>query len=303
VRKATFFAFLSGLAHQTTIFISTSFLAPQLLKRYLNAVKIFVGNAISWGSVVLSPYIFNKDYNLLRTTSIANIQPYVSSVNLIFFLAWLALPYMIFILAGLKATIEEKNWEENEILTMFLGLLIASFMASLGYRFIILSLFPLLIIALHNKKLSRAFIIFSIIWGATYIVLPNPYYVNPPDPNYRYAVPTRYFEGSLPRESLYSAYELLKDAKDLLNESATIVLHYALASAAYLAGYKYDEAIWVIPNHVFDEYLTDALENYTIVYLVWFYNKIGWHNIEELPEGYTIVEKIGDMALYEYAKN
>lgn len=313
-RKTSYLlAIISGLTHPFTIFLYGGVLLYGVFRGKIREIMLLLCNVIAVAFIVFCRvYLSQKNVGnlLIAGQQSWHVPPYLMPV----FYVWITLPLIpiLIVCVYLKRSNLELLVENKQNLGWILVSLLASPVFIFGYRILLMAAIPFIFFTYvaskkTNKKLFKIFVVVCLVSGCTYQPL---IYLYPLYPGFRHATGVLTIGGTMAPWDAKDAETLFRYTITMLNEDIALIVHHSEIGIAYAAGLNLIDKNIIIasgplgPVTRFDEFLELAMNNYSIVLIVWYVNPpVG---SVEIPKEYSynceILRVLGNMALYRYSK-
>jgi hypothetical protein len=156
---------------------------------------------------------------------------------------------------------------------------------------------------LPGRKIAAALSMVMIVLSALYLALPAqsamPYYTVFPG-----LIPTSMLQGTVPLSDMNNLREVIGWVAANIAPNTALITHVAIYGWAR----EYLPLQFSI-NRVFDYGFSSPLAGvemarsagYTVVYMIWWINGLGWYGQQYVPNGFSLLVRNGNFAVYEYA--
>jgi hypothetical protein len=292
--------------------ILSAFILHGFLKHeYLNGLSLFVCSLPALFIFGLTAY---ADFIALPSNSVSNAEwlslfafssPVETFLVTLGFLLFCYSPLLPLVLRGMKrsATLELKVWF-FWCLAAGLGWIIVPYVFVLGYRWILLLLFPMAFFAVDAFKwvkssvLKKAFCGLLILLSLSFIFLPAeaafPYFEAFP-----YYVPSSMLQNSVPLSDVGNVETTLSWVKHNIGSDGVLLVHDAFYGWALL--FLDANRVVCYGYGLPEEAAQVAFGNgYRRVFVIWWVSGEGWHGVTALSSCFVEVLRSGRIAVYEY---
>ena len=228
------------------------------------------------------------------------------AVNTVGFLFLCYLPVFPFVFLGFRRlrSLELKVWFVWCFLGMLLPFLFSS--APLGYRWVLLLLFPLAFFAVEGYKrlggfglLRKALVGFMVFLSFCFVFLPAEF-AFPYFSVYSCYVPSSMLQNSVPLSDCGDVVRVFGWVDVNVGDGGVLLVHDVFHGWALLClndgvgVLRYGYASPVDAALVFSE------QGYGRLFLVWWVSGEGWHGVVSLPSSFRMVFRSGRIAVYEW---
>lgn len=231
---------------------------------------------------------------------------YGMAVGTLGFLLYCSLPIIPVVLLGLKRfkNLEMIVWMGWCLIGAFLPIFSGFPLFPLGYRWILLMVFPLSFVAIegikqfNRLKLRAVLVGILILLSASFVVLPAeaalPFFVA--FPNY---VPSSMLQNGVPQRDCADVVKVMEWTKANMKANDVLLVHDAFHGWALL----YSDKTRVV-SYGYGDPAAAAVEIHADcsdrIYVVWWVAGKGWHGLASLPTSFTEVYRSNEIAAYVY---
>jgi len=293
-------AILAGFAHPWTIFVIGPAITFEILKRNRKALVLLACNsstlliAIYCRKVILRKTVIGYSTVMGQTWY---CPPALYPLYIVY-LFGLLLPIVVIKARDIIKSVSMKDYNAGWLLSIVIAPLFV-----FGYRITLMASIPLLLIIFKSVRDSRRLMrLLAMICIVSSILYQPLAYMYPPFSDFRYTIGPTPFGSTFAPWDVRDIEALFAIVKQMMNKSTELLLHHSEISVAYVAGVNItrENVLIMHPDRTFDYYLDKELENYELVFIVWYIQPPP--GSVRIPDRYKygVVRRRGNFAIYMY---